>query len=153
LKQNDPNPVLVTSSSNCDSNCISENVLNVNQKCWLSNDIPTSWIQFNFTNTKIAPSKYLIRNESDYWVYSPQGWKLEGSNNGSNWETIHEVRDCEIFRKENQEASFSCETSQFFSSLRFTQTQENHFKFHCGSSHHHFLLNFVEFAGKIISNE
>jgi hypothetical protein len=86
---------------------------------------------------------------------SPQGWKLEGSNDGSNWETIHEVRDCEIFRKENQEASFSCEISQFFSFLQFAQTQENLHKFHHPkySSFHGFFFNFVEFARKIISNE
>jgi hypothetical protein len=154
LKQNDPNPVLVTSSSNGNPFEIPENALNVSDTIWSSKDIPNSWIQFNFKNMKIAPSKYLIRNKSsNWWEDSPQGWKLEGSNDGSNWESIHEVRDCESFRQANQEASFSCETSHFFSFLRFTQTEEDLFKFHGGwSSYHYFLLNFVEFAGKIISN-
>jgi hypothetical protein len=154
LKKNDRKPVWLTSSSHDHPVFIPENVLEVYDNYWHSKNIPNSWIKFNFKNTKIAPSKYLIRNGSRCWEYSPQGWKLEGSNDGSNWETIHEVRDCEIFRKKNQEASFSCETSQFFSFLRFTQTQENLLKFHNPKySNHSFLLNFVEFSGKIISNE
>jgi hypothetical protein len=88
-------------------------------------------------------------------AFSLQGWKLECSNFGSNWETIQEVKVCNIFRKENQEVSFSCQTFQFFSFLGFIQTQENLWKFHSpnSSSNHYFFLNFVEFSGKIISKE
>jgi hypothetical protein len=36
---------------------------------------------------------------------------LSVQNDWSNWEAIQEVKDCKSFRKGNQEASFSCETS------------------------------------------
>jgi hypothetical protein len=86
--------------------------------------------------------------------YSPQGWKLEGSTEKSNWTTISEVRDCQGFRELNQETSFSCQTFQFFSFLRLTQTQENKATVYSyPPSPHIFVLNLVEFPGKIISRE
>jgi hypothetical protein len=153
LKQNDPNPVLLTSSSNNNLYGSPENILNPDDKCWLSDYVQNSWICFNFKNKQISPSGYLIRNGKFYWDQSPQGWKFEGSNDQQDWETIHEVRYCQSFRKENQEASFSCQTNHFFSFLRFTQIQENVFKIHYPKDppQHYFLLNFVEFSGKIIS--
>jgi hypothetical protein len=107
----------------------------------------------SFKNKQISPSSYLIRNGN--YLNSPQGWKLEGSNDEKSWRTISEIRDCEKFKENNQKAIFSCQTDQFFSFLRFTQTHENHYKFHHPNypSHHFFLLNFVEFSGKIISRE
>jgi hypothetical protein len=149
LKQNDPNPVLLASSSNFNS--VPENVLNPDDKCWRSQNVPNSWIIFNFKNKQISPSRYLIRNGNHYSDYSPQGWKLEGSNDQTNWATIHEVRDCKTFNQQNQEASFSCQADKFFSFLRFIQIQENISHSSFLSSSHNFNLNFVEFSGKIIS--
>jgi DNA gyrase/topoisomerase IV subunit A len=131
LRQNDPNPVLLTSSSNDSSSCPPENILKRDDNYWISKNEQNSWILFNFKNKQISPSGYLIRNKADgNYIFSPQGWKLEGSNDQSKWITIHEVQDCQKFRSNDQEASFSCQTDQFFSFLRFTQTQENLMKFH-----------------------
>jgi hypothetical protein len=159
LRQNDPNSVELISSSNSDQNPFSgyfsvpQNVLNPDNKIWYSKNLQNSWIQFNFKDKQISPSRYLLRNGNSDG--SPQGWKLEGSNNEKDWTTICEVRDCQEFKKKNQEAIFSCSTDQFFSFLRFTQTQENLWKFHHPKdpSSHYFTLNFVEFSGKIISRE
>jgi hypothetical protein len=130
LRQNDPNSVVLTSLSDCDSDYGKENVLNPDDKFWCSNNVENSWIQFHFTKNRISPSKYLIRNHSNWYYHSTQSWKLEGSNNESNWELIDNVTNCEIFKQNNQEKTFSCQTEKFFSFLRFTQTQENLFRFH-----------------------
>jgi hypothetical protein len=156
LKQNDPNPVSFKTSSN-NSNRPPENVLNPDAKFWVSNHIQNSWIQFNLKGKQISPSGYFVGNKSDsgWYKHSPQGWKLEGSNDESKWETIHEVTNCSSFRENDREATFSGQTDKFFSFLRFTQTQENLCRFHnpkC-SPNHYFLLNSVEFSGKIIARE
>jgi hypothetical protein len=148
---------LLTCSGKIDSDYKKENVLNPDDKCWLSDDTPNSWIQFNFKNRQISPSGYLLKNGTldEVFQISPQSWKLEGSNDETNWTIISKVQNCDKFRQKNQEATFSCQTDQIISFLRFTQTQENLYKFHYlhSSSSHNFLLNFVEFSGKIISRE
>jgi hypothetical protein len=117
----------------------------------MSKNEPNSWVQFNFKNKQILPSSYFIRNCSDgNSDFSPQGWKLEGSNDGKSWISISEIQNCEKFREKSQEAIFSCQTDQFFSFLRFTQTQENLCRFHGLWPSDSFLLNFIEFSGKII---
>jgi hypothetical protein len=127
--------------------------LNPEDKFWLSGNLENSWFQFNFKDKQISPSGYLLRNGSGDWENSPQGWKLEGSNNEKDWITISQVRDCQEFKEMNQEAIFSCSTDQFFSFFRFTQIQEDLWKFHRSdkSSQLYFMLNFVEFSGKIVS--
>jgi hypothetical protein len=152
LRQNDPNSILVTSSNHNQFDETGDNVLSPDEKDWISEDEQNSWILFNFKEKQISPSGYFIRNgSSDWYVLSPQGWKLEGSNDQTNWQDIHQVTNCESFKEENQEAFFPCQTDQFFSFLRFTQTQENLLRFHFPheDSINFFLLNFVEFSGKI----
>jgi hypothetical protein len=158
LRQNDSSSIELSSSSDLNPYLCKEHILKPDGKYWFSRDEPNSWIQFKFKTNQISPSSYVIRNKASSYSdfhFSPQGWKLEGSIDGIKWEIIHEVRNCESFRKDEQEVIFSCETEDFFSFLRFTQTQENLKNFHdpVFQPQHCFLLNYVDFSGEIISSE
>jgi hypothetical protein len=106
---------LLTASSYQHANYIPQNVLNLDDKFWLSQDEENTWIQFNFKDKQISPSGYDFRNGSHCYCH-PQDWKLEGSNDEKEWIKISEVRNCETFRKLNQEALFPC---KFEASFRF----------------------------------
>jgi regulator of replication initiation timing len=151
LNSVDSNPVLLITSSSYGSTMQQENILKTDENChWLSKNELNSWIIFNFQNKNICPQGYLIRKGSINYQNSPQGWKLEGSNDQKNWVILNEVKNCDVFKKEKQEGIFRFETCQFFQFHRFTQIQEDIWKFNGSSpSEYYFLLNFVEFYGKI----
>lgn len=152
LRTGNSNSVIISSSSEKDSSCKSDNVLNPDDKYWWSQNEKDSWILFSFNGYLISPSGYFIRNKTygGAFAFSPQSWKLEGSLNNSNWITLHEVKKCSLFKKNDQEASFKCEPEQFFPYLRLIQTQENLKKNYASDFSYSFLLSFVELAGRII---
>jgi NIMA (never in mitosis gene a)-related kinase len=141
LRKIDEDSILVTVSSIYDEESKPENVLNTDQSFWWSENEENSWIQFEFKSHFISPQGYLIRNGL---LYSPKGWKLEGSKDENEWVQLHEITNSEIFKQGNQEGNFHCKTDQFFSFLRLTQIQGNF------GGNVVFLLNFVEFYGKVV---
>lgn len=142
LKLIDQTPVIVSSSSNHTG--IPGNVLTLNDSYWISKNQKNSWILFNFNNKRVSPSGYTIRNlnKGGWFSHSPQGWRLEGSNDQKNWVVIHEVKNNTTFQKSNEVGIFACQTSQYFSFLKLTQIQENLNK------SDYFVLNFIDFFGK-----
>lgn len=61
---------------------------NNKQDGWGSNTFPCYMIWQNLTQ-RVLIKKYQIRNRNDHLNYSsPYTWKIEGSNNGTDWEEI-----------------------------------------------------------------
>lgn len=59
---------------------------NNKQDGWGSNTFPCYMIWQNLTQ-RVLIKKYQIRNRNDYANFSsPYTWKIEGSNNGTDWE-------------------------------------------------------------------
>jgi hypothetical protein len=109
---------------------------------WCSKNQPNSWIRIDFSPVKICVSSYLLRSDLSYF---PQGWKFEGSNDNSNWESIDQQLNQRCLSSSIHEHIFQCQSKDFFSLFQFTQIQIN-------TDYHNnfFALNFIEFSGKIM---
>lgn len=87
------NEVNITSSSiyNNSEVYLPENVIKYdNPKAeFCSQDIPYSWICFEFINHQIAPSNYIIRSINDKKdSFHPKSWVVEGSNDNMDWDVL-----------------------------------------------------------------
>ncbi|CAF0935438.1 unnamed protein product [Didymodactylos carnosus] len=60
---------------------------------WTGGEKMNGWIQFDFKNYRIKPSKYCIRNSYIYDSYFLRTWNLLGSNDELNWTIIKEHVD------------------------------------------------------------
>mgnify|MGYP002347533338 CR=1 FL=1 len=60
--------------------------------CWYTNNIPTGWLQYKFTNSQRVV-KYLvtsrnISSNTDLPMGAPKSWTFEGSNDGTNFNIL-----------------------------------------------------------------
>ena len=57
------------------------------KKVYMSENVPNSWICFDFRNNLIVPTEYTIKSSSTPSNSSkPKSWVIEGSNDSNNWE-------------------------------------------------------------------
>jgi hypothetical protein len=144
LRQIDPNIIVLSFSSNCYPNDYTDNPEAIfkyeNEAHFLTYNNPKSWFCFQFKNKKIILSGYFFRNgPGTNYCHSPQGWRLDGSNDGSSWIEIHSTTNQACFKNSPNEARFACQNSQPFSFFKFTQTQKNN----CNQDY--FRLGFADF--------
>jgi hypothetical protein len=110
---------------------------------WNPSNTQNSWFCVHFNHLKISLSGYRLKayDQSN----RPTGWKLEGSNDQKQW-TLIDQRNDEL-NNSDVENSFSVQSSDFFSTFKFTQTKIN------GNNNWLFYVKSVEFFGKISSSK
>lgn len=120
------------SSSAYNINCRPRNVALFGQqdKFFLSQNFPNSWILFDFRDHKILPTNYTIRTISYFdEIHGSRhlkSWIVEGSSDNENWEIIDEQLNCEYLRK-NDAFTFNIDEnkSKEFNFIRLTQIDKN----------------------------
>lgn len=60
---------------------------NTATNAWVSGATTTGWVQYKFTQ-KILIAKYVIYPQVNSLTRAPRSWTLEGSDDGSTWETL-----------------------------------------------------------------
>ena len=83
----------------------------------------TGWVRFDAEDAYIV-NGYSITSANDFDSRDPKDWIFEGSNNGSSWNTLHEVNDesfSERFLK--KEYSFSNQNSYRYYRISITDNQ------------------------------
>ena len=117
------------------------------------NLMPTSedYIEFNFVNRKVFLTGYAIRtatNMIDY--YQPKTWKIIGSEDGINWETIDMKENNEELNGINRCQYFECiNPRKFFKYIRYVQLANWDGNRYYGQYKYYILLSAIEFFGYI----
>lgn len=121
-------------------------VLMYDDSFWNSKNQDESWICIGFRGLSINPTGYLLRSwNSNYG--SIQNWKLEASQDSSDWVKLDEQLNTEALNGKCLEFQYPCETRNSFSYFKFTQIGKNasiESKFF-----YEFHLTFIEFSGTI----
>jgi hypothetical protein len=57
---------------------------------YISQQMPNQWIQFDFKNSRVIPTGYVIRGRQEPGALNLnlRNWKLEGSLDGLRWEVL-----------------------------------------------------------------
>jgi len=92
----DSSDVDVTASSIRYSNEVPKNVLRNDGNRWISQNLPNSWIQFDFKQRKVSITSYSMNDG-----YRVKSWKVEGSTDGSTFEIIDNKVDATDFQNSN----------------------------------------------------
>jgi hypothetical protein len=112
---------------------------------WNSRSEPNSWIQFDFKNRRILPTRYAIKsdNESGHHLLK---WSVDGSNDGTMWTNL-DRRETNDLNGNRTVKSYECQSLEssypFFRFVRLIQTGKN------SSGSDHLMLTNVEFFGKV----
>ena len=65
-----------------------------NHTKWLTTGSSTGWLQYAFLGGRAyAINGYTITSPNDFPSRDPKDWKFQGSFNGEDWETLHEVAE------------------------------------------------------------
>ncbi|OHT15136.1 hypothetical protein TRFO_42700 [Tritrichomonas foetus] len=116
--------------------------------CWISQNKPDQWIQFDFMNKVVILQNYTIKTHR----YSSgschlKSWKIEGSSNGETWEEI-DKRESDVLNEENKEETFECAKKESpYRFIRLLQTGPNH------RGDHMLGLSRIEFYGFLMNLE
>jgi len=147
----DSSDVDVTTSSILDNNpgsYIPKNVLNNTNSYWCSQNLPNSWIQFDFKERKVSITSYSMNVGNRV-----KSWKVEGSTDGSTFEIIDNKVDTTDFQNSNMnfddprsQKNFPVQpNNKYYRYIRITSTSKS------WHNYDYFGLYRVEFFGFVQS--
>jgi len=125
-----------------------KNVLKNDGSFWHSQNLPNSWIQFDFKERKVSITSYSM---NDY--NRVKSWKVEGSTDGSTFEIIDNKVDTTDFQNSNHQfndpsaqKNFPVQpNNKYYRYIRITSTSKNWY------NSDYFELYRVEFFGFVQS--
>ena len=92
---------------------------------WASKPIDNANLTISFKKHLLKISDYTFLPRFDSTENMPRGWKLEASNDKTNWHLLHSVNDCEDVKIANAYKTYPCKPHGAFKYFRITQTQMN----------------------------
>jgi hypothetical protein len=114
-------------------------------RCWISRDVPDSWIQFDFGSRQVAVSSYRIKTYPCVKGFSHlRTWVLEGCGFSGRWMQLDSRRDSQELNGRAKVATFNCSMSTFCNRIRLRQTGPNH------HDDHYLVISNIEFFGDIV---
>eukprot|EP00961_Rhodomonas_salina_P291686 3932220-Rhodomonas_salina.1 len=54
----------------------------------MTQGISGSWVAVGLKSFKLAPNAYCLRNGTGHFHHAPRSWRLEGSEDGTEWTTL-----------------------------------------------------------------
>lgn len=100
--------IIITASSTSTVSGAPHDVLNfAERKDFSSQNRKNSWICFEFLNRYLVLSGYSIRTATRVVSAHPKSWVIEVSNDGQNWETIDEEKNCQHLRGSQKTHTFT----------------------------------------------
>jgi hypothetical protein len=115
---------------------------------WASNNVPKSWICFDFKEKCVSLQNYILKSHNSGSCF-PIQWVIEGSNDGSTWKVLdnRNTRDlCGASRVKTYECSTS-KSDEFFRFIRMKQTGKN------SGNNDTLILTNIEFFGILKRDE
>jgi hypothetical protein len=98
------------------------------KECWVSKNIPNSWVQFDFMDRVFQLTHYTLKT----FIGGPDSghlkhWVVEGSNNLKDWTEIDRRDNCTGLNDRNRYRTYKCEGSKgLYRYIRLKQTGKNH---------------------------
>jgi hypothetical protein len=143
IKQLNLNDIDLSCSSS--SNPVSFGIENIfiedSNTYWCSYPILNSNFTVHFRTHQVSLDSYILFS---YINYFPSGWKLEGSNDNSNWSLIDNQTNQYCFTAQQNRQTFTCTSSYFFSYFKITSTQPN-----SDYDSDHFCIAYFELSGRL----
>ena len=107
-----------------------QNVINYDDNIsFLSEDVPNSWIRFDFKDHRIIPTSYTIKTSQRPCTDDchPKSWVIEGSTDQNSWEVIDTVNDCSDLNGCTRIHNFGMKTQSInkFRYIQMRQTGKN----------------------------
>jgi len=144
----DSSDVDVTASSIHSDSYLPKNVFKNDSSYWSSNNLPNSWIQFDFKERKVSITSYSLHD-----FFRVKSWKVEGSTDGSTFEIIDNKVDTTDFQNSNRvfndpgaQKNFPVQpNNRYYRYIRITSTSKDWYNSDL------FLLYRVEFFGFVQS--
>ena len=138
----DSSDVDVTASSYQGSSYDPKNVLKNDGRYWHSQNLPNSWIQFDFKQRKVSITSYSMK---EFCLI--RSWKVEGSTDGSTFEIIDNKVDTTDFQNSSGiQKNFPVQpNNKYYRYIRITSTSKN------WDGSDFFILYRVEFFGFVQS--
>ena len=132
--------VYITSSSQ--GGVIGNIVEKNDHNCFVSKDVPNSWIQFDFNDKKVLLDSYTLKSR-DYGKNGShlKSWILEVSNDGQNFTEIDRHTDCDLLNGFLKTATFNVSYSTPQRFVRLKQIDRNWAGFW------QIVINQIEFSG------
>lgn len=109
-------------------------------KFW-TNSQTNSWVQFHIGSGKLNCNYYSIKSRTNDDGHFPRTWKLQGSNDQSNWSDLDTQINNQTLVSAGQWLSLPVTVSGSFSSFRLLQNGQN------SSSYDYLCLDEVELYG------
>ncbi|OHT06439.1 F5/8 type C domain containing protein [Tritrichomonas foetus] len=119
-------------------------ILSLGRGDWMSNNVPGSFIQFDFRKYQLNPTHYSLKFYSGLPNNRLKGWALEGSIDGSRWFCLDEYHLCRNFLESQITLGLFSDIPVRF--LRIFQIGKNI------AGNNILVLNQVEFFGELIYN-
>jgi hypothetical protein len=94
------------------------------EQAFVSRSETGQWISWDFRERRVIVTGYAIQA---YRHSHPRGWKIQGSNDETNWVTLHSQEGNENLKTAFAIASWDVENTQAFRIIRLSQTQNNHY--------------------------
>jgi len=101
------------------------------------------YFMFTLNKNRLIINGYTFRTDGS-WNWFPRYWKLEGSNDNSNWTVLHQINGNGGFSGMNQENYFNFNNSKPYKYFKFTLTNTSN------SGNWYFALRRVELFGIIV---
>jgi hypothetical protein len=103
-----------------------------------------SWIAIDFLNYKIKPNYYSIRHDNETGYYL-RNWKLQGSNDATNWIDLDEKNNNTAINSPDRWGGFPLSgIASFYKILRILQTGLN------SNSDNYLVIGELEFYGDVV---
>ena len=124
----DSSDVDVTASSYHSDPYLPKNVLKNDDSAWISQNLPNSWIQYDFKQRKVSITSYSINVRHNQL----KSWKVEGSEDGSHFDMIQCQNDTQDFKsiqgkfnQPNSQKNYQVNpNNKYYRFIRFTSTSK-----------------------------
>jgi len=108
-------------------------------------DYSLSWIRVQFLSCTVSINGYSLVTHNSEGNGHIVSWRISGSNNGSNWDVIHNVNTCATLSKIGAHGSFKLDSpSKSYSFFEICQTKPN------SMNYNNLRLSQIEFFGQIL---
>jgi hypothetical protein len=114
-----------------------------NQNYFCTQDIPGSWICYEFKSRCIRATHYTVRSSLAYDSWHLRSWVLEGSMDGSSWIELDSREGNEDLRGKSATATFGVSRSEKVRMIRLRQLGKN------SSATNELVLNAFEVFGDL----
>jgi hypothetical protein len=115
-------------------------------RCWTSQNVPNSWLQFDFGSRQVAVTGYFIKTYPCVRNFSHlRSWVLEGCGPSGKWIELDARQDNHELNGKSRTAIFTCSVNAYASQIRLRQTGPNH------HGDNYLILTNVEFFGDVVT--